>query len=525
MELTQELKNEYLSRWKDCSIKPEYQSDLDEAISTIEKNKSLYKAVSDETGVPWYVIAIIHGMEASYNFKTHLHNGDSLNARTVNVPAGRPRNENPPFTWEQSAIDALSYDGATGILSWDLPTIFWFLEGFNGWGHRTGAGRQTDPPSRSPYIYSGTIHYNKGKYVGDGSFDPDFVSKQVGCMAQLFGLVQKGLVTDLLPASPPKIENSPDEVGSVAAWQNILNGCGYYPILLITGEMDEDTIEMTKKFQKDMGLDETGVVTEETWQAGLEHKKLPGWSEVTPPLSPKKNSPPKTDGLNLDAVGTVATWQHILNGCGYQPLLALTDYMDGVTTDMTKKFQEDLGLAVTGQVTLDTWQAGIKHKKLLGWSPSLPSLITQRLYSFYTKRENYEAVYDNVMGWYGTTTNACVAFVSTALRLSGYNVPKTLDSDGNNISLWTVAFSSYLQKQGWRKFTDRDSLQSGDIVLTEDGDFGKDVPAHTYVFAGWDDQEAKVAWVIDNQGFTHRRNISKGGGGFNFTPFKYFLRA
>lgn len=36
------------------------------------------------------------------------------------------------------------------------------------------------------------------------------------------------------------------------------------------------------------------------------------------------------------------------------------------------------------------------------------------------------------------------------------------------------------------------------IVLTKDGDFGKNVPAHTYMFAGWKDKNDQVAWVIDN---------------------------
>jgi lysozyme family protein len=47
-------------------------------------------AVAGEVGIPWYVVAVIHNMEAGQNLRTHLHNGDSLTARTVHVPAGRP---------------------------------------------------------------------------------------------------------------------------------------------------------------------------------------------------------------------------------------------------------------------------------------------------------------------------------------------------------------------------------------------------------------------------------------------------
>ncbi|WP_107807036.1 hypothetical protein [Nodularia spumigena] len=84
MELTPELRKEYLDNWSNCSIKPNYQRDLDQAVSQIEKHQSRYKSVSEETSVPWYVIAIIHGLEASYKFNTHLHNGDPLTGLTIN---------------------------------------------------------------------------------------------------------------------------------------------------------------------------------------------------------------------------------------------------------------------------------------------------------------------------------------------------------------------------------------------------------------------------------------------------------
>jgi hypothetical protein len=83
------------------------------------------------------------------------------------------------------------------------------------------------------------------------------------------------------------IENDPNIVGSVAAWQNILNGCGYNPVLFITGQMDTETVTTTKNFQEDMALLKTGEVNLDTWRAGLNHTKLPGWSNITPPIQPK----------------------------------------------------------------------------------------------------------------------------------------------------------------------------------------------------------------------------------------------
>ena len=69
--------------------------------------RARYASVSAQTGVPWWVIGLIHMMEAGQSFRCHLHNGDPLTARTVQVPAGRPKTGQPPFIWEESAADAL----------------------------------------------------------------------------------------------------------------------------------------------------------------------------------------------------------------------------------------------------------------------------------------------------------------------------------------------------------------------------------------------------------------------------------
>ena len=40
------------------------------------RRQARYDQVANATGVPWYVIGIIHEMEGGLNFTTHLHNGD-----------------------------------------------------------------------------------------------------------------------------------------------------------------------------------------------------------------------------------------------------------------------------------------------------------------------------------------------------------------------------------------------------------------------------------------------------------------
>ena len=83
------------------------------------------------------------------------------------------------------------------------------------------------------------------------------------------------------------VEHDPNEIGSAAAWQNILNGCGYTVTLpiAITGELDSVTVEITKKFQKDVGLPPTGRIDTATWQAGLKHPKVSDWDANTPPVA------------------------------------------------------------------------------------------------------------------------------------------------------------------------------------------------------------------------------------------------
>lgn len=191
MKLTETLAREYESLFASARITNP--GAVKWAVNRVQRNWARYEAVAEQTGVPACIIAVLHCLEASFSFGGHLHNGDPLNARTVQVPAGRPRAGTPPFTWEESAVDALQHDGATTVKEWNIATTLHFLEGFNGWGYRTGAGRATTPPMRSPYLWSMTQHYTRGKYVADGKFDPNAVSAQVGACALLLAMKERGL--------------------------------------------------------------------------------------------------------------------------------------------------------------------------------------------------------------------------------------------------------------------------------------------------------------------------------------------
>jgi len=177
------LKDEYQKLWDTCTVSSsKYMLSVK---ASILASQSRYESVSSVTGVPWKIIAVIHRMECGGSFQKHLHNGDPLTAKTVQVPAGRPKTCTPPFKWEDSAIDALGYDGLTKQKDWSVTNSLFFLEKFNGWGYRNGAGQATTPARRSPYLWAATSHYIKGKYVADGKFDSEAVSQQIGAAALL----------------------------------------------------------------------------------------------------------------------------------------------------------------------------------------------------------------------------------------------------------------------------------------------------------------------------------------------------
>ncbi len=165
------------------------------SVRHIGDNQARYQDVANRFGnaLPWFVIALIHAMEGSLDFKTHLANGDSLQRRTVNAPAGLPRSGKPPFSWEEGARAALLEDRLDKVTRWDLPGILYVLEGFNGWGTRAKG-------VATPYLWSGTQFYTAGKYVADHQWSATAMSQQLGAALLLRELVNRHLVS--LRATP-----------------------------------------------------------------------------------------------------------------------------------------------------------------------------------------------------------------------------------------------------------------------------------------------------------------------------------
>jgi lysozyme family protein len=200
------MRDGYLSLWSTASVRPEHVAEVDAVVDRIcsaPTNLAQYVAVQHATGIPAYVVGIIHVREASQNFRCHLHNGDPLDARTVHVPAGRPLPpEEPPFAWEESAIDALTMPGQDlqNWHDWSPAGIAYILERYNGFGYRNHG-------VNSPYLWGFTTAYTSGLYVADGQWDAAAVNGNPGGMAMLRRMVDRKLIT--LPQQPDSAAPAP----------------------------------------------------------------------------------------------------------------------------------------------------------------------------------------------------------------------------------------------------------------------------------------------------------------------------
>jgi lysozyme family protein len=203
--ITTGLYNEYLALWNAASIKSTALPKVKLAYDKMIANKPRYEAVANRlnmAGVPWYLIAVIHYRESDFNFNTHLHNGDSLKARTVNVPINRPNfapANGKVYTWEESTIDALMMkiiEPKTMIEAWSkgktdnsIQSLLHKLETWNGSGYRPSSlGSKAIP---SPYLWSDSSIQQAGKYIADSKFSATTTDQQLGAATLLKYFLQQ----------------------------------------------------------------------------------------------------------------------------------------------------------------------------------------------------------------------------------------------------------------------------------------------------------------------------------------------
>lgn len=174
-------------RYQSVTIQAHRYREVQAICDRIQRDWNRYGYVMSRTGVPAWVIAGLHNMEASGSFNKHLHEGSPLRNRTRWVPKGRPKTGTPPFTWEYSAEDALNYDRMSEKNWGRLGPALSACEGYNGWGYK-----KYHPGTPTPYLYAGTSVERPGKYVADGKWSSTARSSQIGIAAIWKELERRG---------------------------------------------------------------------------------------------------------------------------------------------------------------------------------------------------------------------------------------------------------------------------------------------------------------------------------------------
>ena len=158
--------------------------------------KNRYQAVANKlmTDLPhiqWWLIGVIHHMEANCNFGRYQQNGAPVGEVSQIFPKGILFSN-----WEDSAL-AASRKQLTGLDGTIARTLA-ILEGFNGYGYRL-----FHPDVNSPYLWSYTNQYTKGKYIEEKDlagvyqvlWKPNLVSQQCGIAAILKNLQARKEIT------------------------------------------------------------------------------------------------------------------------------------------------------------------------------------------------------------------------------------------------------------------------------------------------------------------------------------------
>lgn len=179
------LKPKYEALFAGAKVLDKWKNTVAWYAAKLHKGRARYEAIEQASGVPWWFVGVVHAMEASFSFTGHLHNGDPLSAKTVQVPKNRPKVWNPPNDWQSSALDALDRQGLLQAGDWTLARVLYRLEAYNGYGyHAIGIN--------SPYLWSFSNQWTKGKYVADHKYDPNATSKQCGAAVMLRALTDAG---------------------------------------------------------------------------------------------------------------------------------------------------------------------------------------------------------------------------------------------------------------------------------------------------------------------------------------------
>ena len=147
----------------------------------ISANQYRYKASVEGLSVPWYVVALIHQMEADGNFNHQLVNGERVDRVTQRAPKGK----GPWATWEESTLWNFRHSEDAAVFmkrEWSRWQVLERLERYNGLGYRRKG-------LASPYLWAGSNHgQGVGKWIEEQVtegvykpvYHPELESDQIG---------------------------------------------------------------------------------------------------------------------------------------------------------------------------------------------------------------------------------------------------------------------------------------------------------------------------------------------------------
>ena len=265
-----DLRAEYAELWQRMQVRPERQAEVNAIANRLIALKPRYQQVALKVLVPWHIIAVLHQREASADFAGVLHNGEPIigtGRLTRLVPKGR----GPFSSWEESAVDALTMPPHSLHLvrNWTVERACFEIERYNGFGYRNH-----HPQVKSPYLWSFSTNYSRGKYVADGHFDPNAPDKQCGTMPILKVMMELDSSVRLDGAMDARVPQmaviAALQMGSIGdpvrQLQTALASQGFQ-VGEIDGEFGPNTAAAVRAFQLSRNLPQTGVADQTTLQA------------------------------------------------------------------------------------------------------------------------------------------------------------------------------------------------------------------------------------------------------------------
>lgn len=150
-----------------------------------------------------------------------------------------------------------------------------------------------------------------------------------------------------------------------------------------------------------------------------------------------------------------------------------------------------------------------------------PIVVQEKIYEYLDVEANRTSMLEKAVDLNdGSKTGVTVYLLSEILRSNDIEIP---------VSTSTVKqLVTDLTSMDWKKNTDFNELEKGDICFTTDVPKKPGVPSHTYVFMGWvEDGKTDYANICDGQiqaygNILHKRNISISVA--EKDEFSFFLR-